>query len=98
MKIPTISVALAFLASLASFLSPCVFSLVPAYISYLGGRAAGDENRPGDRFATFTHGLAFVLGFSFVFVSVGITASAFGSLLYGMRTWVARIGGIGGTS
>ena len=89
-----ISIGLAFLAGLASFLSPCVFSLVPAYISYLGGRAAGDENRPGDRFATFTHGLAFVLGFSFVFVSVGITASAFGSLLYGMRTWVARIGGI----
>ena len=89
-----ISIGLAFLAGLASFLSPCVFSLVPAYISYLGGRAAGDENRPGARFATFTHGLAFVLGFSFVFVSVGITASAFGSLLYGMRTWVARIGGI----
>jgi len=89
-----ISIGLAFLAGLASFLSPCVFSLVPAYISYLGGRAAGGENRPGDRFATFTHGLAFVLGFSFVFVSVGITASAFGSLLYGMRTWVARIGGI----
>ncbi|HBX42536.1 MAG TPA: cytochrome C biogenesis protein [Deltaproteobacteria bacterium] len=90
----TISIGLAFLAGLASFLSPCVFSLVPAYISYLGGRAAGGENRPGDRFVTFTHGLAFVLGFSVVFVSFGITASVFGSLLYGMRTWVARIGGI----
>ena len=82
------------MAGLASFLSPCVFSLVPAYISYLGGRAAGGENRPGDRLATFTHGLAFVLGFSVVFVSFGITASAIGSLLYGMRIWVARIGGI----
>jgi cytochrome c-type biogenesis protein len=89
-----ISIGLAFLAGLASFLSPCVFSLVPAYIGYLGGRAAGGENRPGDRLATFTHGLAFVLGFSVVFVSVGITASVLGSLLYGLRTWVARIGGI----
>jgi len=89
-----VSIGLAFLAGLASFLSPCVFSLVPAYISYLGGRAAGGENGLGDRLATFTHGLAFVLGFSVVFVSVGITASVFGSLLYGMRTWVARIGGI----
>jgi cytochrome c-type biogenesis protein len=90
----TVSIGLAFLAGLASFLSPCVFSLVPAYISYLGGRATGSENMPGDRFATFTHGLAFVLGFSVVFVSVGITASAFGGLLYGMRTWIARIGGM----
>ncbi len=89
-----VSIGLAFLAGLASFLSPCVFALVPAYISYLGGRAAGGENRPGDRFVTFTHGLAFVLGFSFVFVSLGITASALGSVLYGMRNWVARIGGI----
>jgi cytochrome c-type biogenesis protein len=89
-----ISIGLAFLAGLASFLSPCVFSLVPAYISYLGGRAAKDENESGNRFVTFTHGLAFVLGFSVVFVSVGVMASAFGSLLFGLRTWLARIGGI----
>ena len=89
-----ISIGLAFLAGLASFLSPCVFSLIPAYIGYLGGRAAGGENRPGNRFATFTHGLAFVFGFSVVFVLLGIAASAFGSLLYDLRNWVARIGGI----
>jgi cytochrome c-type biogenesis protein len=79
---------------LASFLSPCVFSLVPAYIGYLGGRAAGGENRPGNRFVTLTHGLAFVLGFSVVFVLLGVAASAFGGLLYDLRNWVARIGGI----
>jgi cytochrome c-type biogenesis protein len=89
-----VSVGLAFLAGLASFLSPCVFSLVPAYIGYLGGRAAGGENRSGNRFVTFTHGLAFVLGFSVVFVFLGVAASAFGALLTEMRTWVARIGGI----
>jgi cytochrome c-type biogenesis protein len=89
-----ISVGLAFLAGLASFLSPCVFSLVPAYIGYLGGRAAGGENRPGNRFTTFTHGLAFVLGFSVVFVFLGVAASAFGALLTEMRAWVARIGGM----
>ena len=89
-----ISVGLAFLAGLASFLSPCVFSLVPAYIGYLGGRAAGGENSPGNRFTTFTHGLAFVLGFSVVFVLLGVAASAFGALLTEMRVWVARVGGI----
>ena len=35
----TVSLGLAFLAGLASFLSPCVFSLVPAYISYLSGQS-----------------------------------------------------------
>jgi cytochrome c-type biogenesis protein len=89
-----ISIGLAFLAGLASFLSPCVFSLVPAYIGYLGGRAAGGENRPGNRFLTFTHGLAFVLGFSVVFVFLGIAVSAFGTLLHDLRNWVARVGGI----
>jgi cytochrome c-type biogenesis protein len=89
-----ISIGLAFLAGLASFLSPCVFSLVPAYIGYLGGRAAGGENRPGNRFVTFTHGLAFVLGFSVVFVFLGVAASAFGTLLYDLRHGVARVGGI----
>jgi cytochrome c-type biogenesis protein len=89
-----ISIGLAFLAGLASFLSPCVFSLVPAFIGYLGGRAAGGENRPGNRFVTFTHGLAFVLGFSVVFVFLGVAASAFGTLLYDLRHWVARVGGI----
>ena len=36
-----ITLGLAFLAGLASFLSPCVLSLVPAYVGYLGGRTAG---------------------------------------------------------
>lgn len=83
---------LAFLAGLASFLSPCVFSLVPAYIGYLSGRAAGGDNR--SRWTTFFHGLAFVLGFSTVFILLGITASAIGNLLYEARDWIEKIGGI----
>ena len=43
MDIAQVTIGLAFLGGLASFLSPCVFSLVPAYIGYLGGRAAGGE-------------------------------------------------------
>lgn len=93
MEIPQISVWLAFLAGLASFLSPCVFSLVPAYVGYLGGRAAGGEAR-SNRWVTFSHGLAFVLGFSVVFVSLGVLAALAGGLLYDLRTWLAKIGGI----
>jgi cytochrome c-type biogenesis protein len=89
-----VSFGLAFLAGIASFLSPCVFALVPAYIGYLGGRAAGGEADENNRFVTFTHGLAFVLGFSFVFVLLGMAASALGGVLYDLRTWLARLGGL----
>ncbi len=94
MDISRVTIGLAFLAGLASFLSPCVFSLVPAYIGYLGGRAAGGEGAGNNRLITFTHGLAFVLGFSVVFVILGVAVSAAGGLLYDIRSYLAKIGGI----
>src|SRR5512138_868 len=98
MNISEITIGLAFLAGLASFLSPCVFSLVPAYVSYLGGRAvrqAGDAAASGaNRWTTFTHGLAFVLGFSVVFVVLGVAVSAAGGILYDVRDYLAKIGGV----
>ena len=93
MDISQITVWLALLAGLASFLSPCVFSLVPAYVGYLGGRAAGAGTEPS-RWLTFSHGLAFVFGFSIVFVLLGVAASFAGGLLYDLRYWLAKIGGI----
>jgi cytochrome c-type biogenesis protein len=89
-----ISLGLAFLAGLASFLSPCVFSLVPAYIGYLGGRAAGGEMDEDNKLITFLHGVAFVLGFSVVFIFLGVAAAALGGLLFDIRNGLAKIGGI----
>jgi cytochrome c-type biogenesis protein len=89
-----ITSGLAFLAGLASFLSPCVLCLVPVYIGYLGGRAVGGESNSHNRWITFTHGLAFVIGFSLVFILFNILAAALGGLLLGMRTWLAKIGGV----
>ena len=94
MEFTQIGVGLAFLAGLASFLSPCVFSLVPAYVGYLGGRAAGGEATQSNRFITFTHGLAFVLGFSVVFITLGVAASELGRLLFDLRYVLSRVGGI----
>jgi len=94
MDISQVTVGLAFLAGLASFLSPCVFSLVPAYIGYLGGRAVGGEATESNRFITFTHGLAFVLGFSIVFIILGVATSAFGRLLFDLRFILSKVGGI----
>lgn len=89
------SVILAFLAGLASFLSPCVLPLVPAYIGYLGGQAvvAPEERRTlAERLATFLHALAFVAGFSTVFIILGVAAGGLGRLL--RSDWVRWIGGL----
>jgi cytochrome c-type biogenesis protein len=95
MDISNITLGLAFLAGLASFLSPCVFSLVPAYIGYLGGRTVGSgDDRFSKRWLTFSHGLAFVLGFSVVFITLGVATSALGNVLFALRPWIARIGGL----
>jgi cytochrome c-type biogenesis protein len=95
MDFSQVGIGLAFLAGLASFLSPCVFSLVPAYVGYLGGLAAGGErNQVSNRWVTFSHGLAFVLGFSTVFVLLGVLASVAGGLLFDLRFWLAKIGGV----
>jgi cytochrome c-type biogenesis protein len=94
LDIAQVSFGLAFLAGVVSFLSPCVFSLVPAYIGYLGGRAVGGEVTENNRFVTFTHGLAFVLGFSLVFITFGVVAGAFGNLLFDLRFILAKVGGL----
>jgi cytochrome c-type biogenesis protein len=91
-----IPLALAFLAGLASFFSPCVFSLVPAYVGYLSGRSLSQakEGRNASRLGTFFHGLAFVLGFSFVFISLGLAFSALSQTFYQIRDVLAKVGGV----
>jgi cytochrome c-type biogenesis protein len=90
-----VTVGLALLAGLASFLSPCVLALVPAYVGYLGGRSVTPSGvTVQNRWVTFSHGLAFVLGFSIVFVILGAAASAVGILLFDIRDWISRIGGV----
>jgi cytochrome c-type biogenesis protein len=95
----TVTIGLAFIAGLASFLSPCVFSLVPAYIGYLSGRSMatvgnGEGVQRSSRLQAFSHGLAFVLGFSIVFILLGLAASVIGQVLYDIRPIIAKIGGV----
>ncbi len=91
-----VSVGLAFIAGMASFLTPCVFSLVPVYVGYLSGRsmATSAGTFQANRLVTLSHGLAFVLGFSLVFITLGVAASALGGLLYDVRDWLSKIGGV----
>jgi cytochrome c-type biogenesis protein len=96
MEVANITVGLAFFAGLASFLSPCVFALVPAYISYLGGRsvAIGNDDNQSNSWVTLSHGFAFVIGFSVVFILLGLFISSLGSILFDFTQVLVRIGGV----
>jgi cytochrome c-type biogenesis protein len=89
-----VSFAAAFLAGLVSFLSPCVLPLVPGYISMLSGIGM-EQLRQGQqpRGGLFASALAFVMGFSAVFISFGASASVVGSFLREHRGTLAPIAG-----
>ncbi len=89
-----VSLAAAFLAGLVSFLSPCVLPLVPGYISMLSGIGM-EQLRKGEvpSSGLFASSLAFVAGFSVVFISFGASASAVGSFLRQNRALLAPVAG-----
>ena len=87
----TPSFALAFVAGVLSFLSPCVLPLIPSYVGFLTGLTLEElEVRRGTALA---HALWFVAGFSLIFIALGATASALGVLLLRSQVWIGRIGG-----
>lgn len=108
----SVTLPLAVLAGLVSFISPCVLPLVPAYIGYLTGQAANTVSTTlaiagaegavvpqarASRWTVFLHGAFFVLGFSLIFVVLGISAGAIGQLgrqFMRASDWVLRIGGL----
>lgn len=97
-------IILAFFAGILAFLSPCVLPLVPAYVSYMASRltssvaiqtTAGTTDTVaqglGARFAMGLHSVAFVLGFTTIFVLLMLPFSLLSYVFEGMIT---RIGGI----
>jgi cytochrome c-type biogenesis protein len=93
----------AFGAGLLSFISPCVLPLIPGYLSYVSGLslddlragAATDSAVPSAdaRRRVVVASLAFILGFSIVFVSLGASASLIGQFLMSRLTILGRIAG-----
>jgi cytochrome c-type biogenesis protein len=93
-----ITVVIAFLAGLASFLSPCVLPLVPGYISLMSGVSAehlkGDGgSRAGARRAVILNSLAFNAGLSMIFISLGAAAGLVGAAIIS-NPWVRIVGGV----
>ncbi len=89
----------AFAAGLLSFISPCVLPLIPGYLSFVSGvtlqemRGGGEGPAPGSRARVLTRSLAFVLGFSLVFIALGASASAVGQFLMARLALIGKIAG-----
>ncbi len=92
-----VSVLIAFCAGFLSFVSPCVLPLVPSYITYITGisftELTHEEGKSKLRWATVSHSCLFIVGFSFVFILMGASASYLGQLLSRYQTWIMRVGG-----
>jgi cytochrome c-type biogenesis protein len=93
-----VSLLAAFAAGFLSFVSPCVLPLIPGYISFISG-ASMDEMRGGavapatSRAQIFLTSLAFVIGFSIVFVALGASATAVGKFMFARLPLLSKIAG-----
>jgi cytochrome c-type biogenesis protein len=97
MDVQSLTLPLAFLAGLLSFVSPCVLPLVPAYLGYLGGTtvmAKGQADTRRETARTLLHSLLFVLGFGLVFVLLGASATFVGRVLLDYSVLLRRVGGV----
>jgi cytochrome c-type biogenesis protein len=89
----------ALLAGLLSFLSPCVLPLVPPYLCFLGGttfdQLTGEDETPAHVYQTVVlSSVAFVLGFTTVFVILGATATVLGQLVVENLPILSKIAGV----
>jgi cytochrome c-type biogenesis protein len=93
-----ISVLIAFSAGLLSFISPCVLPLVPSYITYITGVSFKEltdaKSRSRLRWATVSHSLLFIMGFSAIFILMGVSASYLGQVLARYQYWLMKGGGV----
>lgn len=88
----------AFAAGFLSFISPCVLPLIPGYISFVSGvsldEIRGDQATAASRLQVFGTSLAFVIGFSIVFVALGASATAVGKFLFARLPILSKIAGV----
>ncbi|HOJ72084.1 MAG TPA: cytochrome c biogenesis protein CcdA [Syntrophorhabdaceae bacterium] len=92
-----ISGIVAFGAGVLSFFSPCVLPLVPSYLIFISGITFDNYIESGSekyRKIVLIHSLAFILGFSLIFVSLGFSSSLLGSLLSRYQDYIIRVGGV----
>ena len=93
-----VNVFIAFAAGVFSFLSPCVLPLIPSYLSFVSGVSLDEmrnqQARSRVRWRVVLNSLAFIIGFSLVFVSLGASASFLGGLFLEYRNTIRILGGL----
>jgi cytochrome c-type biogenesis protein len=89
-----VNVFIAFAAGVFSFLSPCVLPLIPSYLSFVSGVSLDEMRSEQGRSRVVLNSLAFIIGFSLVFISLGASASFLGGLFLSYRNAIRIVGGI----
>jgi cytochrome c-type biogenesis protein len=92
-----ISYSAALIAGLLSFFSPCVLPLIPAYFTFITGFSLDELTREPDaatRLKVVLSTIAYILGFSTVFIAMGASASFLGGILFRFADQIRIIGAI----
>jgi len=86
----------AFVAGLISFLSPCVLPLVPGYVSLISGAGVEElKSNDGQLFRkVMLNSIAFIIGFSIVFIALGAISTEVGQMLRFYKSMLARVAGV----
>ncbi|MEI6155478.1 MAG: cytochrome c biogenesis protein CcdA [Deltaproteobacteria bacterium] len=88
---------IAFGSGILSFFSPCVLPLIPSYLIFISGISVDNYNEVLSskyRKNVLIHSIAFVLGFSFVFMTLGFSSSLIGNILSSYQTYIMKAGGL----
>jgi cytochrome c-type biogenesis protein len=94
-ELSLIGLLTAFAAGVISFLSPCVLPLVPGYLSFVAGTSLENlRDGAAPRARSLTLAATFVLGFTAVFVALGASATALGSVLLSYKLQLGVIAGV----
>jgi cytochrome c-type biogenesis protein len=91
-----LSIPLAFAAGLVSFLSPCVLPLVPGYVSLISGVGVEELQNENAKLMrkVMLNSVAFILGFSIVFITLGAISTSVGQLLAVYKNKLAIVAGV----
>lgn len=89
-----VSFGIAFLAGIISFLSPCVFPLVPVYLAQLTGGSISNHELQAESKVIMLRSIGFVIGFSIIFLLLGASSTLLGKLFLAYRSWIEKIGGL----
>lgn len=89
-----LNILLAFSAGILSFLSPCSLSMMPGYLGYLAGLKVDEENEKGQSSSIVIKAIMFTLGFSVIFILMGLSITAVGKFIITNKLLFNKIAGI----